>query len=177
MKCLKKSLFILYILTLASITSTSYSRGMQIFDGEPTAPQCRNCHYDLERFPLLGLHLGLRNPDRHHLLIGTTIPPRSRSKAPDAIGATNEGALYNCFSCHLIALDTETLEYTIVEPFRDCLQCHPAWIVTGPPGGRGGRRGGNEGEISNVHMTSESTLFNQRQCRACHNRGGGGTRR
>ncbi len=178
MKHLKKSLFILYILTLASITTTTHSRGMKIFDGPPTAPQCRNCHYDLERFPLLGLYLGLRNPDRHHLLIGTTIPPRSRSKAPDAIGATNEGGRYNCFSCHLMMPEKAApLEenFNIVEPFRDCLQCHPAWIVTGPPGGMGGRRGSStESEISNVHMTSESTLFNQRQCRACHTGGMGG---
>ncbi len=175
MKRLKKSLFILYILTLASITSTSHSRGMKIFDGEPTAPQCRNCHYDLERFPMLGLNKGIKNPDRHHLLIGTAIPPRSRSKAPDAIGAINEGAPYTCFSCHLMILDTKTQEHTIVEPFRDCLQCHPAWIVTGPPGGMGmrGRRNGNGSEISNVHM-DRNPLFLQRQCRACHNRGMGG---
>jgi len=134
---------------------------MKIFDGPPTAPQCRNCHYNLKRFPILGLYLGLRNPDRHHLLIGTTIPPISRSKAPDAIGAKNSGARYDCFSCHLIVLNTETLEHEIVEPFRNCLLCHPAWRVTGKP-----RRG------NNVHMEN-NTLFLQRNCQACHGAGQG----
>ncbi|VAW48086.1 hypothetical protein MNBD_GAMMA04-535 [hydrothermal vent metagenome] len=177
-----KLLFILYLFTLASISSNAYSMMMKIFDGPPTAPQCRNCHYDLERFPLLGLYLGLRNPDRHHLLIGTTIPPRSRSKAPDALGANDSGQPYQCLSCHKLEgidpITGERGETGITEPFRDCLQCHPAWIVTGPPGGgmMEGRRGGNSNGsvISNVHMTSESTLFNQRRCGACHSRGMGG---
>lgn len=174
MKLLKKSLFILYVLTLTSVTSSSFSRGMQIFDGPPTAPQCRNCHYDLERFPMLGLNLGIRNPDRHHLLIGSIIPPISRSKAPDAVGAKDSGALYECFSCHVMKLDLVTLENEFIEPFRDCLQCHPAWIVTGGPGGMGGRGGANgtESEIGNVHM-DQNPLFLQRQCRVCHTRGGG----
>lgn len=183
MKYIQKSLFILYALTFASVSSTSHSRGMQIFDGPPTAPQCRNCHYDLERFPMLGLYLGVKNPDRHHLLIGTVIPPQNRSKAPDAIGATNEGELYNCLSCHLILPESGTPaqeEFEIVEPFRNCLLCHPAWIVTGGMGmggGMGGRRGGtSENEygslINNVHM-DRNPLFVQRQCRVCHNRGMG----
>ncbi len=184
MKYLQKSLFTFYLLLLVGIATNSYSRGMQIFDGPPTTPQCQNCHYDLERFPMLGLYLGLRNPDRHHLLIGTTIPPISRSKAPDAIGAKNEGETYNCFSCHLLMPETASAlseEFQIVEPFRDCLQCHPAWIVTGGMGGRmGSRRGGTTAdgiisEIDNVHM-DRNPLFVQRQCRVCHSRGGMGRR-
>jgi hypothetical protein len=170
MKLIQKILFILYIFTLTSITSTSHGMmGFQIFNGPPTAPQCRNCHYNLKRFPTLGLNLGLRNPDRHHLLIGTTIPPRSRSKAPDAIGATNAGGKYNCFSCHLMLPEQAApLEgnFAIVEPFRDCLQCHPAWRVTGGP--MGGMMGGGR----NVHMEN-GALFRQRNCQACHGAGQG----
>ena len=177
MKYLQKSLLVLYILTLASVSSSSYSRGgMKIFDGPPTAPQCRNCHYNLKRFPTLGLNLGLRNPDRHHLLIGTVIPPLNRSKAPDAIGAKDVGALYNCFSCHLMLPATAAPlneNFEIVEPFRNCLQCHPAWIVTGGPmGGMRGGRGGSSGQIGNVHM-DQNPLFLQRNCQACHGAGQG----
>ncbi len=79
-------------------------------------------------------------------------------------------------------LDTKTQEHTIVEPFRDCLQCHPAWIVTGGPMEKGGMKGrqrigddGNGSEIGNVHM-DQNPLFLQRQCQICHNRGMGGAR-
>ena len=163
MKHLKNSLFIFYIFTLASITTSSHSRGMQIFDGPPTEAQCRNCHEDLERFPMLFTS----NPNRHHLLIGTTIPPLSKSKAPDAVGAQNTGEAYNCFSCHLIlpsAGSELSEEFAIVQSFRNCLQCHPAWRVTGPP-----RRG------NNVHMETNQ-LFLDRKCFVCHDRGGRGGR-
>ena len=170
MKHVQTSLLIVFMLSLSSIGSNAYSMmGKKIFNGPPTAPQCRNCHYNLDRFPTLGLNLGLRNPDRHHLLIGTAIPPISRSKAPDAIGAKNEGQAYNCFSCHLILPETGTPlqgEFEIVEPFRNCLLCHPAWIVTGGP--MGGRMGGGR----NVHM-DRNPLFLQRQCKACHGAGQG----
>jgi len=172
MKYIQISTLIAFMFSLISISSTAHSMmGMKIFNGPPTAPQCRNCHYNLKRFPTLGLNFGLKNPDRHHLLIGTTIPPISRSKAPDAIGATNEGQAYNCFSCHLMLPETGAPlqeEFEIVEPFRDCLQCHPAWIVTG--GMRGGMRGGSQ--TRNVHM-DQNPLFRQRQCQACHGAGQG----
>ncbi len=164
MKYIQISLLITFILSLFSLSTTANARGMKIFVGAPTAPQCRNCHYNLNRFPTLGLNLKLRNPDRHHLLIGTTIPPISRSKAPDARGATNEGQAYNCFSCHLMLPETGIPlqgEFKIVEPFRDCLQCHPAWRVTGRP-----MRG------NNVHM-ERNPLFLQRNCQACHGAGQG----
>ncbi len=177
MKYIQKSLLLLYILTLASVSSTSHARGgMKIFDGSPTAPQCRNCHYNLKRFPTLGLNLGVENPDRHHLLIGTVIPPLNRSKAPDAIGAQDVGQTYNCFSCHSMLPESGIPlqeEFEIVEPFRNCLLCHPAWIVTGGMGMMGGRRGGGNGsEIGNVHM-DRNPLFLQRNCRACHGAGQG----
>lgn len=176
MKYIQISILIAFTLSLFS-TAANARGGMKIFVGEPTAPQCRNCHYNLKRFPTLGFNLGVRNPDRHHLLIGTTIPPISRSKAPDAIGATNEGGRYNCFSCHLMLPRTGTPlqgEFEIVEPFRNCLLCHPAWIVTGGMmgGGMRGRRGGNSGQIGNVHM-DQNPLFQQRQCKACHGAGQG----
>ena len=165
MKIIQKIMPILVMLTLINITTTAHSMmGFQIFNGTPTAPQCRNCHYNLKRFPTLGLNLGLRNPDRHHLLIGTTIPSLSRSKAPDAIGAKNVGGQYNCFSCHLMLPENAAPlneNFEIVEPFRDCLQCHPVWRVTGPP--MMGR---------NVHMEN-GDLFRQRQCGACHAEGQG----
>lgn len=128
---------------------------MSIFDGFPTEAECRNCHEDLERFP----QLEIVNPDRHHRLIGTPIPDPRQSKAPDAPGGT-PGEPYECTSCHEFVWDDTQTTYTL-KPFRDCLQCHPVYVITGNP-----MMG------TNVHHQTETFL--QRNCRACHGRGMGG---
>ena len=99
--------------------------GRSIFDGFPTEEQCRDCHEDLVRFP----QLELANPDRHHRLIGTPIPDPGQSKAPDAPGGT-PGEPYECLACHRSVWDDSVVAY-VFNPFRDCLQCHPASVVTG----------------------------------------------
>lgn len=154
MNIILKSLLIIYMFIFTSIASAADNviGMMEIFDGEPTAVQCRNCHDNLAEFPMLKY----RNPDKHHLLVGSIIPSISESKAPDAIGATNTGASYNCFSCHQLAVvNPDTGERNITEPFRNCLECHPIWRVTGSPATR-----------KNVHKETETTR--QQKCYVCH---------
>jgi hypothetical protein len=98
--------------------------GKSIFDGIPTETECRICHDDLDRFPMLEYP----NGRLHHNLVGTVIPEPDESTAPDAPGAV-PGEFYGCLSCHYFE-DGGSLSSS----FRDCLQCHPVWIVTGPPG-------------------------------------------
>jgi hypothetical protein len=114
--------------------------GKSIFDGIPTEEDCRICHDDLDRFPMLEY----TNVDLHHNLIGTVIPELDESTAPDFPDAgTGELNLYECLSCHVMH-----------DLSRDCLRCHPVWIVTGPPG-----RG------DNVHHDT----FGHSNCGICHN--------
>ncbi len=138
------------ILILAAFSSTVGAMPC-IFCGDVREEICRNCHEDLEALPMLKA----RNPDRHHLLIGTPIPSLSQSKAPDAPGGT-PGEPYNCFSCHTLTWEGKG----DIQPFRDCLICHPVWRVTGSP-----MRG------TNVHHETET--FRQHDCWVCHSRTGG----
>ncbi len=145
----------LILMAFLTLSSLSHAKGKQIFIGEPSEPQCRTCHDDITAYPMLQKN----NRDRHHQLINSTIPPLFQSKAPNAVGANNTGSPYQCLSCHVFRLDPATGERFIIEPFRNCLQCHPVSRVTGPP-----RRG------NNVHH--ETQTFQQRQCFVCHTRGG-----
>ena len=111
--------------------------GKSIFDGIPTTAECRICHDDLDRFPMMEVS----NVVLHHNLIGTAIPEPDESTAPDAPGGV-PGEPYECLSCH---------DINFIGACRDCLQCHPVWIVTGPPG-----RG------DNVHHDTYSN------CGICH---------
>lgn len=113
--------------------------GKSIFDGIPTTAECRICHDDLDRFPMLED----TNARLHHNLIGTVIPGLDESTAPDAPGAV-PGEDYGCLSCH---------DMNFISDYEDCLQCHPVWIVTGPPG-----RG------DNVHHDT----FEHSNCGICH---------
>ena len=99
---------------------------------------------DLDRFPMLEDS----NVVLHHnlYLFGTVIPEPDESIAPDAPG-TVPGELYGCLSCHYFEDDSSS------SSFRDCLQYHPVWIVTGPPG-----RG------DNVHHDT----FGHSNCGICH---------
>lgn len=140
------------LLILTALSSSVNAMMPCIFCGDVREEICRNCHEDLEALPMLEV----RNVDKHHLLYGTPIPPLNQSKAPDAPGAAASGEPYGCFSCHnLVWSDRGELQ-----PFRDCLLCHPAWRVTGHP------MHGN-----NVHHETET--FRQRECWACHGRPGG----
>ncbi len=139
------------ILILAAFSTSVSARMPCIFCGDVREEICRNCHEDLEALPMLKIW----NRDKHHLLIGTPIPPLSQSKAPDAPGGTS-GEPYNCFSCHTLTWSGRG----DIQPFRDCLICHPVWRVTGAP-----MRG------ANVHHETET--FRQRQCWTCHSRTGG----
>jgi hypothetical protein len=67
--------------------------GKSIFDGMPTETECRICHDDLDRFPVLEYP----NVDLHHNLFGTVIPEPSESTAPDAPGAVLD-EVYECVS-------------------------------------------------------------------------------
>jgi hypothetical protein len=91
----------------------------------------------MDRFPMLEVS----NVFLHHYLIDTVIPEPDESTAPDAPGAV-PSELYECLSCHVMH-----------DLSRDCLQCHPVWIVTGSPG-----RG------DNVHHDT----FEHSNCGICH---------
>ncbi len=150
---MNKSIGIFSAILILTAFSTAVNAMMPcIFCGDVREEICRNCHEDLEALPMLKI----RNPDKHHLLIKTPIPSLSQSKAPDAPGATNTGEPYNCLSCHTLIWEGKG----DIQPFRDCLICHPVWRVTGPP-----MRG------NNVHHETET--FRQRKCWTCHSRTGG----
>ena len=108
----KSILFAVSLLFLAGAISSPwcYAGARSIFDGNVTEAKCRICHGD-------DLNVVL-----HHNLIDTVIPILDESTAPDAPNAV-PGEDYGCMSCH------DMSDWT-----RYCLQCHPAWIVTGPPG-------------------------------------------
>ena len=105
-------LFAISLLFLAGAISSPWCHAgrRSIFTGIPTEADCRLCHGDDMNVVL------------HHNLIGTVIPEWDESTAPGASNAV-PGEPYECLSCH----DMNNVT-------RDCLQCHPAWIVTGPPG-------------------------------------------
>ena len=129
----KSIFFAVSLLFLAGAISSPWAHAgaKSIFNGIPTVTDCRICHGDTDFTVLL-----------HHDLIGTVIPEGDESTAPDAPDAV-PGDLYECMSCHDMANILDC---------RDCLQCHPVWIVTGSPGGRG----------DNVHHDT----FNN--CIICH---------
>lgn len=116
------------------------------YGGTPTEAQCRVCHEDLKRFPLLKY----RNPDKHHLLLGSKIP--SPTIAPNGI----PGQTYQCLSCHTGQQIGSSFQIDVV---RNCLQCHPARTVTGSP------------RSENVHHRTDT--YRQFRCSVCHSDWGG----
>ncbi len=103
-------------------------RGMNLFGSEVTEVKCRVCHetrFNLGDSPIAEW-LGTRNPDKHHLKVGTEV--KCTTGPP---GATL-GDVYDCTSCHRFTWDEESVSYKF-DVFRDCLYCHPASTVTGPP--------------------------------------------
>ncbi len=103
-------------------------RGMNLFGGEVTEVKCRVCHetrFNKGDSPLAEW-LGMRNPDKHHLKVGTEV------KCTTGPPGQALGNVYDCTSCHRFTWDEETVSYKF-DVFRDCLYCHPASTVTGPP--------------------------------------------
>jgi len=103
-------------------------RGMNLFGNDVTEVKCRVCHE--KRFNKgdspLAEWLEMRNPDKHHLKVGTEV--KCTTGPP---GATL-GDVYDCTSCHRFVWDAESVSYRF-DVFRDCLYCHPENTVTGPP--------------------------------------------
>ena len=104
-----------------------YKEGIGIFGDTPTQEDCRNCHYDLNRFP----QLGTSNPNRHHRLVNKPILGLANGSQPTrAPGDTSKG-IYTCLTCHELARGSRG--YFELKPFRDCLRCHIKESVTGSP--------------------------------------------
>ena len=131
----KSIFFAVSLLFLAGALSSPWCHAGQrsIFTGIPTEADCRLCHGDTDD---TATTVAL-----HHILTDTEIPEWDESTAPDAPNAV-PGEPYECLSCHDMSNWTS-----------DCLQCHPVWIVTGPPG-----RG------DNVHHDT----FGHSNCGICH---------
>ncbi|MBI5556473.1 MAG: hypothetical protein HY885_02435 [Deltaproteobacteria bacterium] len=91
-------------------------------DGLPGEADCRACHDDLVRFPLLEE----ANTNKHHLLTGTEII--LPTAPPGAVIADT----YECLFCHPLVWDADIPGYT-VSLYRDCLICHPVETVSAPP--------------------------------------------
>lgn len=97
---------------------------------------CRACHEDTTVVKPETI------PDRHHLLVGMTIPD------PTAAPAGTPGDAYECLSCHQMVWDDATFTYSFVS-FRDCLLCHEQ----------------QAGEASVHHLTAKALADD---CKACH---------
>ncbi|KIH76307.1 hypothetical protein SAMN05660860_00060 [Geoalkalibacter ferrihydriticus] len=99
---------------------------------------CRACHGATppEGVPVDTTYL----PDRHHLLIGTAIPPNSVVPHPEF------GTSYMCFSCHgLTMTGTDPGNEFEFDEFRNCSTCHT--------------------DASPHHLTSAAQIGD---CRICH---------
>ena len=120
---------------------------MSIFDGEPTANECRLCHGDNEKTP----HplLQVVNADRHHSRVGDPIEGLANGRHDTVAPGDISSGEYKCLSCHSIDSDNRPTLIT------DCLTCHPVSTVTGNP-----HRG------NNVHHSTNA--FYNRQCHSCH---------
>ena len=79
-----------------------------------TEAGCRSCHNNPAIVPAPG------NVDRHHLLVGQT--PSDPSVRPFPAGDT--AGTYDCFSCHSATRNPTTGAITLVQNFRNCINCH-----------------------------------------------------
>lgn len=79
-----------------------------------TEAGCRSCHNNPLIVPAPG------NVDRHHLLVGQT--PAVPSVRP--FPARDDAGTYACFSCHDATVNPATGEITLVQNFRNCINCH-----------------------------------------------------
>lgn len=79
-----------------------------------TEAGCRNCHNNPAIVPPPG------NVDRHHLRVGTPVQTPTVRPFPAGDTAGN----YDCFSCHTATVDPTTGTITLVQNYRNCLNCH-----------------------------------------------------
>ena len=117
-----------FIATLAMLLSVAFSAWAQV--PPPPANQklflpdtsiaglteagCRQCHNNPLIVPAPG------NVDRHHLLVGKT--PSVPSVRP--FPTRDDAGTYACFSCHDATVNPTTGEITLVQNFRNCINCH-----------------------------------------------------
>jgi hypothetical protein len=87
-------------------------------------------------------------PDRHHLKVGTTIPPNSDRPNPDPDGDGVVNTTYECLSCHNLIWDPITFTYVLEDNFRNCLNCH------------------DQNNEATVHHLTQ--LAADQNCQACH---------
>ena len=110
-----------------------------IFD-ELVEVDCRGCH---NQSPPSGIPVDPTYlPDRHHGLVGVTIP--SGSQAP--FGDPNGDGLYECMSCHTMVWTG--ISWELDPNYRDCLVCHSSTI---------------EGTVHHLTATAQGG-----DCVACH---------
>ena len=85
-----------------------------------TTPECRACHNQNppDGIPVDPTYL----PDRHHLLVGTTINPPTVVPYPDSDGDLVADTTYQCLNCHSMTFDGFT--WVMDQNFRDCMDCH-----------------------------------------------------
>jgi len=144
-KILHPLLLLTAFVTGTFVSGPAHTRGgMDLFGDSVTEVKCRVCHE--KRFEKgdspLAEWLEMRNPDKHHLKVGTDV------ECPTGPPGADLGNVYDCTSCHRFTWDEESVSYKF-DVFRDCLYCHPASTVTGPP-------------MSNRHP------MRGRPCRVCH---------
>ncbi len=148
-KSYKFSMPIVAIVFIIIFSTQSEARmGKSIFNGAPTADQCKSCHggNGTQPHPVLQTVTA----DLHHMRVGKEVEGLANGRhSTVAPGDTSTGE-YNCMSCH--TYDDEVGFYAE----KNCLVCHKASTVTGMP-----MRGGN------VHHSTQT--FYNRDCRACHN--------
>lgn len=102
---------------------------------------CRVCH---SQTPPTGIPVNSTYlPDRHHLLVGQTVPSPTASPNP-AVG----GGSYECLTCHTMVWDPASFSF-VFTPYRDCMLCH-------------GQNPG-DGTVHHVGATAQSG-----DCVACH---------
>ncbi|MCU7936534.1 MAG: IPT/TIG domain-containing protein [Candidatus Thiodiazotropha sp. (ex Dulcina madagascariensis)] len=107
---------------------------------------CRTCH---NQNPPPGIPVDPTYlPNRHHLLVDTTIPPDSDRPNPDPDGDGVVNTLYECLSCHSLVWNPNTFMYELDPDFRDCLGCHQ-----------------QTAEATVHHLTA---LAAAQDCKACH---------
>ena len=140
------------LLMLAGMAATSYAdappppanQNLAIPDGVFNNLQESDCRFCHSATPPDGVPVDTTYlPDRHHALVGTTMP--TLTDAPYGTA----GNPYECLSCHVLEWNTTTYSYELVQNFRDCLICHDQGV--GEP---------------TVHHATELALVGD--CQACH---------
>ncbi|MCU7920255.1 MAG: hypothetical protein KZQ95_18135 [Candidatus Thiodiazotropha sp. (ex Epidulcina cf. delphinae)] len=159
---MKKSIFASFSIAAAFIVGAAISSvGMAAVPAPPVVQQqgipdtvfnnlqesdCRGCH---NQNPPPGIPVDPTYlPNRHHLLVDTTIPAGSDVPNPDPDGDGVPNTDYVCLSCHTMVWNPDTFTYELDPNFRDCLGCHQ-----------------QTAEATVHHLTALAAAQN---CQACH---------